>query len=167
LAPRATLGVPRDARRLERIFTLIKSCRYSVHDLSRIQLDRTPPRAPRFNMPFELGLTVAWASLNPRDHSWIGCDAVPHRPIRSISDLNGIDFHIHHETVAGVLNALCNAFVSRTQHPSAPRMLQVYRLLRKAIPDLQRVAGARNLFEARVFTELVVAARLLWEQQSG
>jgi hypothetical protein len=38
-------------------------------------------------------------------------------------------------------------------------------LLYKAIPDLQRDAGARNLFEARVFTELVVAARLLWEQQ--
>src|SRR5260370_36721199 len=62
--PRATLGVPRDARRLERILQLIQSCRFSVHDISRIQLDRWPPRAPRFNMPFELGLTVAWTILN-------------------------------------------------------------------------------------------------------
>ena len=57
LVPRATLGVPRDARRLERIFKLIQTCRYSVHDLSRTQRDGTPP-APRFNMPFELGLAV-------------------------------------------------------------------------------------------------------------
>ena len=66
-----------------------------------------------------------------------------------------------------MLNALCNAFVSRTQHPTVPRMLRVYRLLRRDIPDLQKDAGAKTLFEARIFTELVVAARLLWEQQSG
>ena|SRR5579863_2290039 len=33
--PRATLGIPSGARRLERIFELIQRCRYSVHDLSR------------------------------------------------------------------------------------------------------------------------------------
>jgi hypothetical protein len=67
----------------------------------------------------------------------------------------------------GVLSAVSNAFVSRRQHPTVPRMQRVYRLLRKAVPALQRDAGARSLFEARVFTELVVAARLLWEQQSN
>jgi hypothetical protein len=46
-------------------------------------------------MPFELGLAVAWAILNPQQHLWVGCDAVPHRPLKSISDLNGTDFHIH------------------------------------------------------------------------
>ena len=77
--PRATLGFPRDARRLERIFNLIQSCKYSVHDLSRIELDRNPPRAPRFNMPFELGLAVAWASLNRQHHRWVGvrCGSAP------------------------------------------------------------------------------------------
>lgn len=162
--PRATLGFPRDARRLERIFNLIQSCRFSVHDLSRIELDRIPPRAPRFNMPFELGLAVAWATLNPQQHVWVGCDAIQHRPLKSISDLNGTDFHIHDGKVVGVLNALCNAFVSRTQRPTVPRMLRVYRLLRRAIPDLQRDAGSSDLFQARVFNELVIAARLLWEQ---
>ena len=163
--PRATLGFPRDSRRLERIFNLIQSCQFSVHDLSRIELDRRPPRSARFNMPFELGLAVAWASLSPRQHVWVGCDAVQHRPLKSISDLNGTDFHIHGGTVAGVLNALCNAFVSRTQRPTVPRMQSVYRLLRKAIPDLQRDVGAQDLFQARIFNELVVAARRFWEQQ--
>jgi hypothetical protein len=36
-----------------------QSCSYSVHDLSRVQIDRNPPATPRFNMPFELGLGEA------------------------------------------------------------------------------------------------------------
>ncbi|HEU5414385.1 MAG TPA: hypothetical protein VFW31_11540 [Candidatus Angelobacter sp.] len=164
--PRATLGVPKDARRLNRIFNLIQTCHYSVHDLSRIQLDRKTPRAPRFNMPFELGLAVAWSTLNPRSHSWVGCDAVHHRPVKSISDLNGTDFHIHGGTVKGVLNALCNAFVSRGERPTVPGMFRAYLLLRQASAALQAAAGARDLFQARVFADLVVAARKLWEQRS-
>ncbi len=164
LVPRATLGVPRDARRLERIFHLIQSCGFSVHDISRIQLDRRPPRAPRFNMPFELGLAVAWTTLSRKSHSWVGCDAVPHRPLKSISDLNGTDFHIHHGTVRGVLSALCNAFVSRRQRPTVPRMLRVYRQLRRVIPALRAEAGTKDLFQARVFDDLVLASRRLWEQ---
>jgi len=163
--PRATLGFPRDARRLERILNLIQSCQFSVHDLSRIELDRFPPRAPRFNMPFELGLAVAWARLGSTRHLWVGCHAIHHRPLKSISDLNGTDFHIHEGKIAGVFNALCNAFVSRTQRPTVPRMMRAYRLLRKAIPDLQRNVGARDLFQARIFNELVVAARRIWEEQ--
>lgn len=164
LVPTATLGVPRDARRLDRIFKLIRECRYSVHDISRIQLDPRPPRAPRFNMPFELGLAVAWTKLNPQRHSWVGCDEIPHRAVRSISDLAGTDFHTHHGTVSGVLAALCNAFVGRTPRPTVPRMKTVYRQLRRAIPELKANAGANSLFEARVFNDLVVAARRLWEQ---
>ena len=55
LEPRATLGIPGGERRLNRILALIQSCRYSIHDLSRIEIDRNPPQTPRFNMPFELG----------------------------------------------------------------------------------------------------------------
>jgi|SRR5947209_922328 len=163
--PRATLGVPRHTRRLERIFDLIRTCNVSVHDLSRIELDRRPPRAPRFNMPFELGLAVAWAILNPKRHAWIACDAVEHRPIKSISDLNGTDFHIHRGTIRGIFSALCDAFATRPQTRTVPEMMRVYRLLRKAIPDLQKDAGTKGLFQARIFNELTVAAALLWEQQ--
>jgi len=58
--PRATLEVPGGTRRLDRIFDLITSCQYSFHDLSRVQLDRKRPQAPRFNMRFELGLVLGW-----------------------------------------------------------------------------------------------------------
>ena len=79
--PRATLGVPKDERRLQRIFSLIQTCRYSVHDLSRIQLDRKTPRAPRFNMPFELGLAVAWTQSHPAQSFLGGLRCRPSSPI--------------------------------------------------------------------------------------
>lgn len=42
LQPRATLGIPGGERRLDRILALIQSCRYSIHDLSRVEIDRNP-----------------------------------------------------------------------------------------------------------------------------
>jgi hypothetical protein len=59
LYPRATIEIVGGERRLDRIFTLIQTCPYSVHDLSRVELDRKQPETPRFNMPLELGLAVA------------------------------------------------------------------------------------------------------------
>ena len=43
------------ATRIDRIYRLIKDCRFGVHDISRIEHD-TVNNLPRFNMPFELGL---------------------------------------------------------------------------------------------------------------
>lgn len=65
LSPRAALEFPGGARRLDRILDVIRECEYSFHDLSRVEVDATPPATPRFNMPFELGLTVACARLSP------------------------------------------------------------------------------------------------------
>lgn len=69
LLPRATLEIPGGARRLERIFDLITSCGYSFHDLSRVELDRKYPQTPRFNMPFELGMVVAWEKMHSGQHA--------------------------------------------------------------------------------------------------
>ncbi|MGB6803656.1 MAG: hypothetical protein WBE31_15415, partial [Candidatus Sulfotelmatobacter sp.] len=68
--PRATLEIPFSRRRLDRILDLIGDCRYSVHDLSRVQIDRAPPPTPRFNMPFELGLTVGLDRAQQRGRPW-------------------------------------------------------------------------------------------------
>jgi len=45
---------------------LIAACGYSFHHLSRVQLTSG---APRFNMPFEVGLAVATAGWRPA-HQW-------------------------------------------------------------------------------------------------
>jgi hypothetical protein len=44
LIPRATLELQGGTRRLDRIVSLIESCRYSIHDMSRVELTSTMPR---------------------------------------------------------------------------------------------------------------------------
>ena len=159
--PRATLGIPSGVRRLERIIGLIRSCRYSIHDLSRVQLDRHRPCTPRFNMPFELGLAVDWTAGNPIRHSWFVFEEYPYRPLKSISDLNGTDFHVHHGIIEGVMRELCNAFVRTRKRPTVPFMMTIYRKLRGRLPLILQDAGAHSVFESRVFDDIcAVVAQL-------
>jgi hypothetical protein len=160
LEPRATLGISGTERRLDRILALIQSCRYSIHDLSRVQLDRNPPRTPRFNMPFELGLAVTWAKLNPGQHSWFVFESRERRVQKSLSDLNGSDANIHDGTVEGVMREICNAFVrARSARPDVPEMMRTYRGLSRKLDAIIAAAGARSVFEARIFDDLCFAAK--------
>jgi len=165
LVPRATLGITGN-RRLDRIASLIESCSYSIHDLSRVQLDRHPPRTPRFNMPFELGMAVVWSQANPR-HKWFVFESVRRRLNKSLSDLDGTDPYIHDGTVRGVMREVCNAFVSPARQPRVPEMMRMYRELRHTSPRILRDAGAHSMFTARVFSDLCVVAAGLRSKYVG
>ena len=153
--PLATLEIPFSQRRLERMVSLIASSEYSIHDLSRVQLDRVSPRTPRFNMPFELGLTVGIG--NPK-HAWIVCESKKHRVKKSLSDIDGTDVYIHGGTIRGVFRELCNAFVRNRRQPSVVQMMQIYRILRANFKSTLSGAGATDPFNARVFRDLCVLA---------
>jgi hypothetical protein len=162
LVPRATLEIPGSSRRLDRIFELIQTCGFSFHDLSRGQRDRTKPKTPRFNMPFELGLAVAWSKSDSRnDQVWFVLEAVDRRILKSLSDLNGTDVYVHGCQVKGVLRALSNALVRNANQPTLPQMMSLYRKLRKAVPSILNNRGASSTFEARVFKDLVQLAASL------
>jgi hypothetical protein len=112
LSPRTVGG----ERRLGRTFDLIERCRYSVHDLSRVELNARPPATPRFNMPFELGLAVAWQRVQPHEHTCHVFESRTRRIEKSLSDLGGTDVHIHRGLPAGVFAGLTNAFVRLRSH---------------------------------------------------
>jgi len=157
LVPRATLELPTSRRRLERVANLIDQCAYSIHDLSRVQLDAKSPRVPRFNMPFELGLAVGRDPGN-RGETWYVCETVRYRISKSLSDLDGTDVRIHGGTVKGVFGALCDIFVRKTRQPSVQEMYRSYLGLRRSLPNIMRQAGAKDPYGARVFQDLVLAA---------
>jgi hypothetical protein len=159
--PRATLGISGGTPRLDKIFAEIKKCAFSIHDLSRVELDRKPPcSTPRFNMPFELGLAVAWSKETAgKSHKWFVFESRPYRVQKSLSDLNGTDPNIHDGTVKGVLRELNNAFVRTHNRPSIPDMLQAYRLVSRSLKAIVEDAGAKSLFEASAFQSLCFAAK--------
>ncbi len=167
LRPQATLAIPGGTARLDRIIALIHSCDYSVHDLSRVEIDRTPPPTPRFNMPFELGLAVSWTKLHPGQHTWFVFESKHRRAQKSISDLNGTDLNIHNGSVEGVMRELCNAFVRTALRPRVPDMLASYLKLRQLLPVVLNQTRATSIFEARVFEDLCVLAAALRRKRTG
>jgi hypothetical protein len=156
LNPRCVVEIPRSRDRLRRIFELVRSCPYSIHDLSCVELAGEGKfRVPRFNMAFELGLAVA---LGLRDgHEWAVFERVPYRLTRSLSDLNGYDQYTHRGVPEGVVQAVTELFHDL---PSPPKrdpddLMQVYRVIRR----FRRARLPGDVFTATSFAKLVVAAR--------
>ena len=159
LVPRATLEIRTSLRRLEKIVALVSKCRYSLHDLSRVELDVQAPRTPRFNMPFELGLAVArQLSAGIGKHKWFVCESQKLRLLKSLSDLNGTDPYVHGGTIAGVFRELCNIFVRADRQPTVQQMFQIYREMHRNLPRVLLQAGADSPYTARVFKDLSVLA---------
>jgi len=131
---------------------LMSACGYSFHDLSRVQLSGG---APRFNMPFEVGLAVAIARWRPT-HQWFLFEARPFRVQRTLSDLSGTDAYIHRGGSHGLLVALSDALVRATRQPTFDQLDQTYRFLRDRSDGIRRIYG--TLYGARAFRHLVVAA---------
>jgi len=118
LIPQAVLQIPGSQRRLDRLIELVEACRYSFHDLSRVELDPRRPKTPRFNMPFELGLAVAWAAHMDKKHRWFVFERRKFRALKSLSDINGSEIYVHDNRPIGVLRGLTNALARG--HPGQP-----------------------------------------------
>ena len=153
LKPRIASGIQGGERRLDRILELIQSCQYSIHDLSRVEVSVTPPATPRFNMPLELGLTITWAKLHPKDHTWFLWESTPRRVQKSMSDLDGTDAYIHMGTPEGVMSELRNAFPV-DDAPTVPQMLKIYKFVGDNLDPILAKSGAKNVYAASVFREL-------------
>jgi hypothetical protein len=78
--------------RLLKIAQLIEESRYSVHDLSRTELDSVS-LLPRFNMPLELGIDWGCRRYGPlhNDKAILIFDSQRYRYQRFISDVSGCD----------------------------------------------------------------------------
>jgi hypothetical protein len=161
LIPKATLQLAGSQRRLSRILGLIRRCRFSFHDLSRVELDPGPPPTPRFNMPFELGLCVALATGERRGHRWFVFDAVAHRTWKSLSDLAGTDVYVHGNEPVGVLRELANALHWSVHQPTVRDLEAALNQLQAFAIRLKQDLRTESLFEARAFNELVYAAQAL------
>ena len=84
--------------RLFKIMSIISECKYSIHDISRVEID-TGTQLPRFNMPLELGVVLGARFFGSQDQKAKKClilDAEPFRYRQSVSDIAGQDIGYHH-----------------------------------------------------------------------
>jgi len=159
LVPRATLEITTSVRRLDQILDLIRQCEYSIHDLSRVEMDRGFRPTPRFNIPFELGLSVALeGTAKSSRRGWFVCESRRYRLAKSLSDLNGTDAFIHDGTIEGVFRELGNMIRRPGIEPSVHQMRRIYPELSGGLNVVLRKAGSSTQYTARVFRELCVIA---------
>jgi len=83
--------------RIDKIASIIGSCRLGIHDISRTELD-VETQLPRFNMPLELGLFLGAKRFGSGKHRSKTClilDIERYRYQKFISDIAGQDIAVH------------------------------------------------------------------------
>lgn len=82
--------------RMDKITRLIKASPYSIHDLSAVELDTTN-HLPRFNMPFELGLTLGLRAAGGEhaEHMVLILENQKYACQKCLSDIAGQDLQAH------------------------------------------------------------------------
>jgi len=91
--------------RFQEIVRIITECDLSVHDISRVELDRRSG-LPRFNMPLELGADLGLRLAGParqRARKTLVLDAEKHRYDKTLSDISGMDIEAHANDVAKMI----------------------------------------------------------------
>jgi hypothetical protein len=84
--PRSALEIYNSAQvRIEKIFRLIETCRFGIHDISRTEPD-ADSGLPRFNMPLELGIFLGAQRFGTRQHKTKNCLILDREPLMNASE---------------------------------------------------------------------------------
>lgn len=126
--------------RLQKIANLISASRYSIHDLSRTELDDVNT-LPRFNMPLELGIDLGCKTFHPEcsDKSLLIFDSEQYRFQKFVSDLSGQDIHQHGNSPKVAVTRVRNwlrAESGKTGIPGGAAIYARYEAFRSDLPDI-------------------------------
>ena len=153
--PRSVLEIPESGQgRLRRIMKQMKSCRVSLHDLSRVG------NPARFNMPFELGIAYAQRAYysGSRRYLFVLLESERYRLSRTLSDLAGYDPVIHDGKPRGVISAILNNLGSRQASPSPKEVYRLWKRLMKVSRVLKAEHHQETIFTRSLFNLLVATA---------
>ena len=131
--------------RIKKITDLIRECRYSIHDISRIE----PQKAgdlPRFNMPFELGIDIGCRELGEelfRTKRCLVLESEKFRYQRVLSDISGNDIKAHHSDPILLIKALRSWFAENGVFglASPSRLWDAYNEFLSRLTDEARLMG--------------------------
>jgi hypothetical protein len=126
--------------RVQKIFKIISGCRLSIHDLSRVEIDRST-KLPRFNMPLELGAFLGAKHFGSRGHKKKAClilDSERYRYQKFISDIAGQDIRAHENDPHIVIRVVRDWLrtYSKESIPSGSIIWSRYQAFEKDLPLL-------------------------------
>ncbi|HEY0373075.1 MAG TPA: hypothetical protein VGD79_13810 [Thermoanaerobaculia bacterium] len=132
--------------RLQKIADLISASRYSIHDLSRTELDDANA-LPRFNMPLELGIDIGCKTFHPEcsDKSLLIFDSEQYRFQKFVSDLGGQDIHQHGNSPKVAVTRVRNWLRTESGANSIPGGAAIYARYEAFRSDLPEICGELHL----------------------
>lgn len=128
--------------RIEKILTLIRESKFSVHDLSRLRAKKTEDYY-RLNMPFELGIDFglrSFVSAHSEKKALI-LETDEFEYMKAISDINGYDIKSHDDDIEKLIQCLRSWFAEN--------------------------AGLRNLnSSSKIYADFIVFTRDLFDKKT-
>ncbi|MGH8523320.1 MAG: hypothetical protein ACREXY_03640 [Gammaproteobacteria bacterium] len=152
--------------RLAKIVEMIGRCRYSIHDLSRVD-------EPRLNMAFECGIcygALAFGGERHKSKDLFVLDAEDHRYKKTMSDIAGQDADVHHNDPLKAIDCV-RSFLARKSGvkplPGATYIAQRYRRFTDALPGAASAAKV-TIDELRILKYLpdLVNLMVTWQQKN-
>jgi hypothetical protein len=129
--------------RIDKIQDIIAECKYSIHDLSRTQLDKTH-KLPRFNMPLELGIDLGckrFGKGHEQEKVFLVMDVDRFRYQKFISDISGQDVYAHSSTQKQIINVVREWLrpeldPKKVIIPSGAEILKRFQAFQKDLPSI-------------------------------
>jgi len=126
--------------RLDKIIRIIRESRWSLHDISRVEITPDSP-LPRFNMPFECGLALGlqrFGARKDRARDFLVLAARRHQDKRTLSDLAGQDGAYHQNKPAIAIDAIRRFLAPKSPSPvrGGTAIKTRYRQFQSELPKL-------------------------------
>lgn len=114
LAPQISENISSGEIRIDKIKSLIRNSKYSIHDISRSE-PLNKGDLPRFNMPYEMGLDIGCQSFGTgklKSKKCLILDTDRYRYLKIVSDIGGQDIKEHNNEPQKVIAKLREWFSS-------------------------------------------------------
>lgn len=138
--------------RLDKIYKIIKECRFGVHDISCTELDKANG-LPRFNMPLELGIFLAASKFGSGVQKSKIClifDREQHRYQKFISDIAGQDIHSHDADLEKMIRCLADWLRQHSEAADIPGGAAVFGEYQVFLAELPEILAVRKLEPADI-----------------
>jgi hypothetical protein len=133
--------------RLGEIMRIISECRYGVHDISRTELD-PKNRLPRFNMPFELGISLAAERFGRETDEVKPClvmDREPYRYQKFLSDIAGQDVKSHGNKAQGAVSQVRKFLRTESGRVNIPGEREIWNRFKRFEKSLPLICAASRI----------------------
>jgi hypothetical protein len=132
--------------RIDKLYNIIEQCRYSIHDLSRTELDAVN-HLPRFNMPLELGVFLGAKRYGDDQQKKKRCaimDVDQYRYQKFISDLNGMDIQAHGGVTRQMVEHVRTFLLTGSGRKTIPDLVELLDSYDRFVVALPALAAPHN-----------------------